>query len=301
MDELNWADRGLRVDVDVADGNAGACVGISGMGSVQLPTGLITAWLQLRGSAWVEAREGTFQLHRGDWIVLERGSRPLLQADRHGLCIGVCIAGPSITASGEDAHHLYPWRGTMSKRDLRTALRLWRQLAQGLRLDPANGSGLTPLLRHLSGMQLGVAEQLERCPGRSQMRKRHVLCRLQRARLYLEGHCDRVVRIAELANLTSLSYWYFSKAFHALYGESPQAAGARLRLERAATLLEDTPLVIGEVAAASGFESNCSFARAFRSHFGVSATEYRQKAAAVKANSAYINRASRNAEMPCAP
>ena len=95
-------------------------------------------------------------------------------------------------------------------------------------------------LLHLAGIQRELAARIPRCPGRSRSRKRQVFGRLQRARLYLEGNCDRVVRISELAELTSFSSWYFSKTFHALYDESPQAAAARMRLERAAELLRGT-------------------------------------------------------------
>ena len=120
--------------------------------------------------------------------------------------------------------------------------------------------------------------RVARCPGRSRLRKRQVFSRLQRARLYLEGNCDRVVRISELAELTSFSSWYFSKTFHAVYDESPQAASARMRLERAADLLDNSQMMIGEVAAASGFDNCCSFARAFRVRYGMSATGYRNAA-----------------------
>jgi AraC family transcriptional regulator len=106
-----------------------------------------------------------------------------------------------------------------------------------------------------------------------------VFGRLQRAHLYLEGNCDRVVRISELAELTSFSSWYFSKTFHGLYEESPQAAAARMRLEQAADLLLNSSMMIGEVAAASGFDNCCSFARAFRARFGVSASGYRAMSA----------------------
>jgi AraC family transcriptional regulator len=51
-----------------------------------------------------------------------------------------------------------------------------------------------------------------------------------------------------------------------------------MRLERAADLLTSTTMMIGEVAAASGFDNCCSFARAFRARFGVSATRYRSAA-----------------------
>jgi len=51
-----------------------------------------------------------------------------------------------------------------------------------------------------------------------------------------------------------------------------------MRLEHAADLLTSTSMMIGEVAAASGFDNCCSFARAFRARFGQSATRYRAAA-----------------------
>ncbi|MCG6630520.1 helix-turn-helix domain-containing protein, partial [Acinetobacter baumannii] len=68
-----------------------------------------------------------------------------------------------------------------------------------------------------------------------------------------------------------------SKTFQSLYEESPQALSARLRLERASDLLRDTSMMIGEVAAASGFDNCCSFARAFRARVGVPASHYRDQ------------------------
>ncbi len=81
--------------------------------------------------------------------------------------------------------------------------------------------------------------------------------------------------------MTSFSSWYFSKAFHSLYDESPQALSVRLRLERAADLLKNSSMTVGEVAAASGFDNCCSFARAFKARFGVPATRYRTAALTV--------------------
>jgi AraC family transcriptional regulator len=38
-------------------------------------------------------------------------------------------------------------------------------------------------------------------------------------------------------------------------------------------------MMVGEVAAASGFDNCCSFARAFRARFGMSASHYREQTA----------------------
>ena len=82
-------------------------------------------------------------------------------------------------------------------------------------------------------------------------------------------------RIGELARWSHFSPWYFSKIFQSVYGQAPQQYAARLRLEQARRLLVEGRLPVTEVSLASGFESPCSFARAFRARFGVSASEYR--------------------------
>jgi AraC family transcriptional regulator len=289
MDITQWADRGQLLQAQGADGGtagstSGApagCIGVARLGSVQLEGGF-SIWVQLRGSSWVEAREGRFQLRRGEWIAFERDSRPLLQTDRHGLCIGLQLGSQALRALASFADlGLYAGRGRMSMHDLRLAFHLWREA--GARAAGAEAAAdaavLRPLLLHLASAQRALDEYITRCPGRSRSRKRQVFGRLQRARLYLEGNSDRVVRISELAELTSFSNWYFSKTFQSLYEESPQAAAARMRVERAAHLLDTTTMMVGEVAAACGFDNCCSFARAFRARFGVSATRYRKASA----------------------
>lgn len=280
---MKWVDRGQKLNIEPNEPSAVTCLGVSRMSSAQVPSGAFTLWMQVRGSAWLHAREGRFRLRSGHWIVLDRDSRPNLQADRHGVCIGLVLSGAALDVLSDAPCRLYPGLGQMPRADLQIALRLWRQL--GAHLQQADGVQATaaqPLLRHVAHLQQALGVQEARCPGRSQQRKRHVLGRLCRAHLLLQGNVDRVVRVAELAELSNLSYWYFSKAFLGLFGENPQATGARLRLEHAGTLLTHSDLIIGEVGAACGFESGCSFARAFRAHFGMSASVYRAHALRTK-------------------
>ena len=275
MESTQWADRGQVLQPEMAEPGQAGCIGVARLGSVQLENAGFSIWLQIRGSSWVEAKEGRFQLQRGEWIALEKDSRPLVQSDRHGLYIGLSLGSDVLRALGRLSDGaLYAGRGQLSRRDVLVALRLWRDAAA--RMPAADIGKLRPLLLHLIGAQSELAARVPRCPGRSRTRKRQVFGRLQRARLYLEGNSDRIVRISELAELTSFSSWYFSKTFLSLYDESPQAAAARLRIERAAELLDSTSMMIGEVAAACGFDNCCSFARAFRARFGVSASRYRQ-------------------------
>ncbi|MFC3552344.1 helix-turn-helix domain-containing protein [Lysobacter cavernae] len=288
MEQVQWADRGQLLQLDTPDGAVqGGCIGVSRLGSAQISGGF-SIWVQLHGSSWVEAKEGKFRLKGGDWIAFEKDSKPVVQADRTGVCVGLTLSSDALREMTRFADRgLYAGRGHMSRRDARISLRLWREAAARLGEDASfDTTALRPILLHLAGVQRDLAARIPRCPGRSRSRKRQVFGRLQRARLYLEGNCDRVVRISELAELTSFSSWYFSKTFHSLYEESPQAASARMRLEHAAELLTSTSMMIGEVAAASGFDNCCSFARAFRARFGQSATRYRSAAVSSRTHSA---------------
>lgn len=293
MENTQWADRGQSLQLDSDGAGYTGCIGVGRLGSAQLGATGLTLWLQLRGSAWVESKEGRFELRRGDWIAFDRDSRPLLQSDRHGLAIGLSLSTDSLQAIGKLAEcRLYAGRGRVTAADARVALRLWRGLAQRAAdgdsptSAASDAAALRPLLLHLASIQSDLAERIPRCPGRSRQRKRQVFGRLQRAHMYLQGNCDRVVRLSELAELTSFSSWYFSKTFQSLYDESPQAASARMRLERAADLLRDTSMMIGEVAASCGFDNCCSFARAFRARYGLSATRFRQARMASQTDSA---------------
>lgn len=272
-----WADRGRQLQWDASGPPArfNRCVGVARLGGAAVPAPLFSVWIQLRGNGWVEAREGRFELAAGDWITLERDSAPQVQMDAHGLCIGLLLdaeALASLQALADVA--LYAGRGRLAHAGRRAALRLWREAA-----PEGDVRAVRPLLLYLASVQRDLAARVQHCPGRSRSHKRQVFGRMQRARLYLEGHSDRVVRIDEVARLANFSSWYFSKAFHVLYGESPQSLAARLRLERAASLLRSTSMMVGEVAAASGFDNSCSFARAFRARYGVTATRYRQQRA----------------------
>ncbi len=280
---VSWADRGQLLNLAALDESAPALAapatmraGCARLGIVKVSRPVFSIWVQVQGDGWIESREGRFRMQRGDWMAFEKESVPVVQSGPRGLCIGLLIEADTLQAlEALDGSALYAGRGRVALRELRTLLRVWREAATP---DAGDDLAVRPLLLQLAAMQRELAARVRRCPGRSRSRRRQVFGRMQRARLYLEGHSDRVVRISELADLTSFSSWYFSKAFHTLYDESPQALSVRLRLERAADLLRDTSMTVGEVAAASGFDNCCSFARAFKARFGVPATRYRSTA-----------------------
>ena len=291
--QVVWADRGNPLGVEPGPGReeSTALVALSRGGSVSMATPVASLWLVLRGDAEIECREGRFVLGAGQWLLLERDACPAVYAGAGALVLGVAL-GADLQAQLQQSAQVavFPGRGEAGRGVRPLAFALWRRCAafsrNEARLREVDRQAFAPVLRLLAGLQSGYRGLVDRCPGRSLRRKRQVFSRMQRARMYLEGNSHRVVRIGELAELTNFSSWYLSKTFQCLYEESPQSLSARLRLERAAMLLRDTDMMIGEVASASGFDNCCSFARAFRARFGASATQYRETPEALKPDSA---------------
>jgi AraC family transcriptional regulator len=255
-------------------------VTVSRSDRMRTPASMFSFWLQLRGTAQVTATEGSFTLHAGEWIAFDRGSMPEVQAGPNGLTLGLTLT-PDVMHGALDStdRGLLPGRGVVPLRERRVALRLWRQCA-ALPDDAGTAAvlrGLKPLLRHWQAAQEPFAAMIERCPGRSFHRKTRIFARIQKARLYLEGNPQRMLRIEDLMELTRFSSWWLSKTFHAVYQETLQKASMRLRMQRARDLLQHSQLSITELAEACGFHDPCSFARQFKAWHGETASSWRAR------------------------
>lgn len=236
-------------------------------------------WLVLRGQAQVVAKEGEFLLEAGDWIAMDSASEPQLQVQRYGLALGVTVpAGLLQTLAASPQFPVYfLGRGRISSSERREAWSLWRRHGAFDQQSMPVGSAraYAALFSFLSSLQRELHAGVQHCPGQSQRRKRQVFLRMQRAWLQLQGRPDRVMRIHDLARASNFSLWYFTKVFGAVYGVGPQQFGVKIRLGRACELLANSKLSISEIAAECGFESPCSFARAFRAQYRVTASAYR--------------------------
>ena len=74
-----------------------------------------------------------------------------------------------------------------------------------------------------------------------------------------------------------LSPGHFTEIFAREVGMPPAAYLRRLRIERAQTLLRETEAPVSEIAAQVGLGDSASLARAFRSAFGHTPTQYRRR------------------------
>ena len=94
---------------------------------------------------------------------------------------------------------------------------------------------------------------------------------------YIEAHITEELTLEKLAEVAHFSPYHFHRVFGAFTGETVGGFVARVRVERAATLLIGHPRKsVTEVGVDSGFRNPSSFARAFRDAFGMSATEWRK-------------------------
>jgi len=86
--------------------------------------------------------------------------------------------------------------------------------------------------------------------------------------------------LGALARVAAFSPFHFHRVFRAVTGETLFGFIQRVRLERSAGALLAAPdRSVLEVALDHGFSSSATFARAFKGHFGMSATEWRRDGA----------------------
>ena len=97
------------------------------------------------------------------------------------------------------------------------------------------------------------------------------------AKNFVAAHARECVTTRQAASHVHLSHYYFSKVFRKAAGMTFTEFVARVRVEKAKTLLQDPRLRIGEVSDAAGFNSISQFNRVFRRHAGVAPTAYRAR------------------------
>jgi AraC-like DNA-binding protein len=88
---------------------------------------------------------------------------------------------------------------------------------------------------------------------------------------------DRSWTVADLAAEVGYSRRAFASRFSHFVGETPIRYVGRIRLTRAAALLEQTDASLAEVARLAGYANEFSFNRAFKRSFGVPPGAYRTR------------------------
>ena len=112
----------------------------------------------------------------------------------------------------------------------------------------------------------------------SEATRREYAARMNRVIDHIQAHLNEPLDLELLAAVACFSPFHFHRLFRAMNGETPQAYIHRLRLERAAQLLVFDPFrAISDIALECGFSGSAPFARAFKTAWGVSASEWRKR------------------------
>lgn len=102
------------------------------------------------------------------------------------------------------------------------------------------------------------------------------IARINRVVSFIDANIADKLTLGKLSEISCFSPFHFHRVFHAYIGETPNDFVNRIRLEKAATFLSyNTSDTITDVALKYGFSSSAAFARAFKKHFGKSATDWR--------------------------
>ena len=101
--------------------------------------------------------------------------------------------------------------------------------------------------------------------------------RIEAVLRHVRRHLDAPLPPAELARVACLSSHHFQRIFRGMVGESLAGHVRRMRLERAALRLRGGEATVLEVALDSGYTAHEPFTRAFRRHFGVTPTAFRER------------------------
>jgi AraC-like DNA-binding protein len=146
--------------------------------------------------------------------------------------------------------------------NLRTEVR--SKYPDGARLHEVSLAVLTDMVALIASRR----RQLDLVPALRRATRRELLQRLTRAQDYL---CAMGVgaTLAGAADAAALSQFHLIRLFRAVFGETPLAYAAGLRLDQARKTLLSSPMSIAEIARRAGFDSRTAFDRAFARRFGI--------------------------------
>lgn len=112
--------------------------------------------------------------------------------------------------------------------------------------------------------------------------KQEYTARINRVMDYIGQNIDKSIDLSVMAEIASFSPYHFHRIFACIVGETPNNFLSRIKLEKAAQLLQDNEkMVITDIAFQCGFNNVSSFSRSFKAYFGVNAKEFRQQGKAI--------------------
>jgi len=110
----------------------------------------------------------------------------------------------------------------------------------------------------------------------AELKRQEYVGRVNRVIDHIRENLTGDLRLETLARVASFSPFHFHRVFKSIVGETLNEYIRRFRAQRAAgQLIHNPTLTITEIAVGCGYSSPSAFAREFRQHFGVSASQFR--------------------------
>ncbi|MEZ5484236.1 MAG: helix-turn-helix transcriptional regulator [Lysobacteraceae bacterium] len=255
------------------------------LGADPVPVNQPRLLLVVHGELLARARDYRFQVSPGHVLVLDGREPFLLQgaADHEVEVVGFYPDPRGLRLPAEHVDNAPACSLLLPMvHDRRSAVAgLMLRLEETLRrTDAQRLEGPRPAQFWLDSILAAQAEYqplVDRCHGRTPERRRDLFVRLARVRAMLsmgDGGDDDIERLAVAARLSPS---HFVRLFHKVFGEPPHSFRLRCRMEQAHRLVCNTALSVQEVMARVGFDNHSCFARAFRRHFGCSASAIREQ------------------------
>lgn len=114
-------------------------------------------------------------------------------------------------------------------------------------------------------------------PGKRGVRSAHLAEGMEQAVQFFSRNYASLIGIEEYALEQGMSVSWFIRSFREYTGYTPAQYLLSLRISAAQTLLEQSDMNIGEVAALVGYDNPFYFSRIFRKQCGISPREFRQQ------------------------
>lgn len=266
-----------------ADGSAGAsCIRGAGRGSHALvAAGVPSLWCSLRGRLEVDTSDGLFRVPRRHFLALPPGDEVRAMVPEGGDWVAFALPPAAVVAILRSVGVrrgpgplLFPTVLPLDRGLLRAAASAIRQAASR---SPATDMALGSLLLAAREAQAPTNAWVVRASGRTEGHRRHTVQRLLRARNRILNSPFDANELEQLAAAARYSKSHFLRSFRDVFGHTPHELVVEARMELAKTLIANSDLAISEVAASVGYESRFAFARTFKRHVGLTASDFRER------------------------
>lgn len=110
---------------------------------------------------------------------------------------------------------------------------------------------------------------------------------INRVKTYIDKNLNREITTDELAQLANISVFHFRRVFKKITGENIGTYIQRIRLQQIAHNLISTDYSINNILQQTVYQTKFSLAKAFKKHFGISMSLYRERHKYISAKDIY--------------